>query len=134
MAGFRRNPQAYDVNDYLCSATFNALDRATEDLWVSKSRQNQALRKLSRDVAADWVWATGSALPELKLRKAMPKLWRHGSEECAHPLWVILDAVGFDVGLEAANAAVEYALGRDLPLPYSDMEERRAKLLKKLAS
>lgn len=76
-------------------------------MWKGKASEDKAVRRLARNVAGDWKWATGNELPAVR---ADSELWDRKAMGGAHPLWVALDAAKLCVGWGAVRVLTNYAL------------------------
>jgi hypothetical protein len=106
--GMEKLEDALFTNDQFCESLYYACDWIVEQIWQGKASHDEAVRKLARQVAADWKWATGVDLPELCEDS---ELW--GYSAAAHPpnpLWIVLDSVKIKVGWETVKVLSNYAL------------------------
>ena len=80
---------------------------------------DKALRGLVRDVAFAWEVVTDTQLPTLSTRER-DTVWASGSSGVPHPLWLVLDAVGLELGSAAVRTLVWVALHED---PHNAMRD-----------
>lgn len=71
---------------------------------------DRAIRKLARDVAKDWKWATSFELPDIPENDTLWRLRKRA--EPAHPLWLALDASGVCLDWGAVRVLTNYARGK----------------------
>ena len=78
-------------------------DRAVRDMWHSKKKNNKAIRKLAEDVSTEWCRVTCLALPR---PEPSGKEYWDATNQSPNLLWLMLDAVGINVGWRAVYLLV----------------------------
>ena len=109
----RAGEEELDVMNTVCdrfaALWHDACDWTTQEVWLGKKVHDEAVRRLASDVAADWKWATGIDLPNVKEDS---DLWGMGKKSPPHPLWIAFDAAKFRLSWRAVRVLNNYALRR----------------------
>lgn len=79
-------------------------DRAIRDIWHSKKKSNKAIRKLAEDVSTEWHRVTCLPLPQPD--RPWGKEYWDATNQSPNLLWLMLDAVGINVGWYAVHLLV----------------------------
>lgn len=85
--------------------------RAVEQVFAGGNSLDQSLRELCRAVHDCWRAATSRPLPQVN-QTYRCKCWEHLTVNVANPLWIILDALGIDIGGRALDCLIAYANGK----------------------
>ncbi len=90
-----------------------AQDLAFEVICNGKSRGDRAVRQLALSVAKEWQATTEQSLPVPVSRRFEGECWR-ADAGTHHPLWVLLDSIGINVGQGAVSYLCDFARGEAL--------------------
>jgi hypothetical protein len=87
-------------------------DRAVRDIWHSKKKVNKAIRQLAKDVGTEWGRVTCLPLPR-PVEPSGQEYW-DATNQSPNLLWLMLDAVGINVGWRAVCLLVSCSQYRSI--------------------
>lgn len=87
-------------------------DRAIRDIWHSKKKSNKAIRKLAEDVGTEWDRVTCLPLPRPD-EPSGQEYW-DATNQSPNLLWLMLDAVGINVGWRAVGLLVSCSQNKSI--------------------
>lgn len=112
-----KNALKYAVEklELISSAADKCQDRALEQLWNSKKKQDRAVRKLGRDVAREWQETTHRELPWPTERITGSSNELEVNFTGVQPLRVLLDSIGIHfVSGSGVGALMDCVSGKEL--------------------